>query len=278
MRDAGSANGVFVNGKKLERAHLVTGDLVRLGEVILKVLPEESMGTVVAIEGELAELGPPPGLAPFASGPSVLGTEERTRPVDPRNPPPRAGRAPTGPGASPGPGSPAAASARPRSASGEASGAQAPSSSRRPPTGDRPATVTLLASLWLASIFLYVALAALSPVMGLGDLAKIAVPVVSALLAVLSGLMAWALFTRKPWARLAQAAIAALGLLVCPFTLASATTLIYMLRPSTRAAFDPKARTPADPAEMTFALTLVGTVVLGAGLCAAGFVAARFLR
>ena len=29
---------------------------------------------------------------------------------------------------------------------------------------------------------------------------------------------------------------------------------------------------------MTFALTLVGTVVLGAGLCAAGFVAARFLR
>jgi hypothetical protein len=145
--------------------------------------------------------------------------------------------------------------------------------------------VTLLAALWLASIFIYGALAILALALapsGTGAAASVGLPaalaVVSGVIAVVSGLMAWGLFTRKPWARLAQAGIAGLGLLVCPFTLASATTLIYVLRPSTRAAFDPGAHAPADPADMTFALTLIGTVVLGAGLCAAGFLAARFLR
>jgi hypothetical protein len=296
VRDAGSANGVFVNGKKVERAHLVTGDLVRLGEVVLKVLPEEAMGTVVVTEGELAELGAPPAGVPFASGPSVLGTEERPRPAEPRHPTPRAGRPPVAPSATPAPpsgrpssgptpGSPvpgaSAGPARPRSAvvSGATVPAAASASPLAPPFAlDRPPTVTLLASLWFASVFLYALLAVLAPMLGLGGAAAPLIMLVSALLAALSGLMAWALFTRKPWARLAQAGIAALGLLVCPFTLASATTLIYVLRPSTRAAFDPKSWTQPDPAEMTFALTLAGTVVLGVGLCAAGFVAARFLR
>jgi hypothetical protein len=124
---------------------------------------------------------------------------------------------------------------------------------------------------------LYGALAVLALARGFGGAAATPVVILSAPLAVVSGLMAWALFTRKPWARLAQAAIAGLGLLVCPFTLASATTLIYVLRPSTRAAFDSRFPAPADPAEMTFALTLVGTVVLGVGLCAAALAAARFL-
>ena len=35
VRDTGSANGVFLNGKKIERAALEEGDLLRMGEVII---------------------------------------------------------------------------------------------------------------------------------------------------------------------------------------------------------------------------------------------------
>src|SRR5262245_6476074 len=41
IRDSGSANGVYVNGKRVERSGLAEGDEVRLGEVTLKVLPED---------------------------------------------------------------------------------------------------------------------------------------------------------------------------------------------------------------------------------------------
>jgi len=47
IRDTGSANGIFVNGRKVERAKLDEGDLVRLGEVVLRILPEQITGTVV---------------------------------------------------------------------------------------------------------------------------------------------------------------------------------------------------------------------------------------
>src|SRR6266498_1399071 len=47
VRDTGSANGVFLNGRKVERATLEDGDLLRMGGVIIKVLAGESEGTVV---------------------------------------------------------------------------------------------------------------------------------------------------------------------------------------------------------------------------------------
>ncbi|HXB53213.1 MAG TPA: FHA domain-containing protein [Vicinamibacteria bacterium] len=58
IRDSGSANGVFVNGRKVERAGLQPGDLIRLGEVILEVLPEEVTGTVVMAPEDMGELKP----------------------------------------------------------------------------------------------------------------------------------------------------------------------------------------------------------------------------
>ncbi|HEY6548154.1 MAG TPA: FHA domain-containing protein [Vicinamibacteria bacterium] len=285
VRDAGSANGVFVNGKKLERSLLTPGDLVRLGDVILKVLPEEMPGTVV-VAGELAELGPAPTGSVAPSGPSALDSHDRHR-IGSAQPPsaaPRARKPPTGPlsGAGAPPAKPpSSASTRPRTSPGS-KGAERPSpASASAPTagGGRPLTVTLLAALWLVSILVYAAQAAVSFTLGLSRGEAIAAALVSIVLALLSGAMAFGLFGLKPWARTAQTVIAALGLVVCPFTLASATTLIYVLRPSTKAAFTPGARPPADPAEMTFALTLVGTVVLGAALFVAGlFVASRFLR
>jgi hypothetical protein len=70
IRDAGSANGIFVNGRKVERAQLAVGDVVRLGEVTLKVLPEDVSGTLVMAPEDVDDLGGtrpadavPPGLS-----------------------------------------------------------------------------------------------------------------------------------------------------------------------------------------------------------------------
>lgn len=38
VRDAGSANGTFVNGRRAERATLMTGDVLRLGDVSIRLL------------------------------------------------------------------------------------------------------------------------------------------------------------------------------------------------------------------------------------------------
>lgn len=256
IRDAGSANGVFVNGKKRERFPLVAGDLVRLGEVILKVLVDETPGTVVVAAEELLDAAPPPAAAPLKpAGPSALGTDPRAA-------------------ASPGRRTQAPAVEAPRAAA-----RPTPARARAGPVpARRPLTVTVLGALWLVSILLYVVSGFLAPLLGLrGATAAVAIAG-SIFMALVSALMAFGLFTLKPWARPVQAGLAGLGLLLCPFTLASATTLIYVLRPSTKAAFERGAPTAEDPAETTFTLTLLGTVILGAGLCAVGVLAARFLR
>ena len=222
--------------------------------MILKVLPEEASGTVVVADGEIADLGPasrgrplrlrterarhrganPPGRAragPFAS--------RRTPALRPGLPPsPRAPyRLPRGLGRIAGRGT----GRRRRERGPTRFPIRAASASPRPAAGGRPLTVTLLAGP-LARLYLHIWRPG-RPCPGArperhrgGRQRRPRVPCS----AVVSGLMAWGLFTRKPWARLAQAVIAGLGLLVCPFTLASATTLIYVLRPSTRAAFDPE--------------------------------------
>ncbi len=83
--------------------------------------------------------------------------------------------------------------------------------------------------------------------------------------------MAVGLRALVPWARHLQVALAALGLLACPFTLASATVLLYMARPEVKAAFEgsgapgPPATGPADA---TFAVSIVGMLVLGLALAA----------
>ena len=268
VRDAGSANGIFVNGKKVERAGLVKGDLVRLGEVIVKVLPEDTPGTLVMANEDLEDLGTAPGVP----APAPLPRPPDTEPIPRRAVPQPRTRTPPGAG-----------SARP--SSGDRAARREPASSpspRRAATGpaERPLTVTLLGGLWLASIVLYAAAALGAPrLFGLQGMAAAAAIVASALLAFVAALMAYGLFTLRPWARTLQGVIAGLGLVVCPFTLASATVLIYVLRPSTRTAFrGPAEKGAADPSEMTFALTLIGTVVVGAGLCLAGGLMARFAR
>ena len=242
IRDTGSANGVFLNGKKVDRSALKEGDVFRLGDVLLTVLPEDMPGTLVMGPEELEEAtAPPPAPRPSASAPP-----RNTETVPPYMRPAMA-----------------APATMPRRTRLEA---------------HRPLPLTILAILWMISVLLY-------PITGLaatrsGGVASTALAIVVGLaLAVVSAGMAFGLWTGRAWARGAQIGIAALGLLVCPFTLASAVVLAYMLRPATTAHFSGKgpagASTPPDTAELTFTGLIMATVVLGA-ILAAGV--AFFLR
>ena len=127
----------------------------------------------------------------------------------------------------------------------------------------RPLTIAVLSVLWALSIPLYavtaVALAQARP--GTGGMAMAGL---SALLAILSGIMAVGLWTAQAWARPVQIAVAALGILFCPFSLAAIAVLAYMLRPPARRYFARAASdTTADQSEAIFAAAVVAAVVLG---------------
>ncbi len=237
IRDTGSANGVFLNGKKVDRAALSEGDVFRLGDVLLTVLPEDMPGTLVMGPEELERTpAPPPARRPGAGKPS-----QNTETVPPH--------------------------ARPV--------AVAP---RARPEPQRPLTLTVLAILWTISVLLYPAAGLVAARSGTGVGAALAV-VGSLALAVVSAGMDFGLWKRRAWARGAQIGIAGLGLLFCPFTLASAAVLAYMLRPATAAHFSgsgPAAGpTRPDTAELTFTGLIMAAVVLGT-ILAAG--AVFFLR
>lgn len=245
IRDTGSANGIFVNGRRVERAALEPGDVVRLGEFVVKVLPEPIEITLAMAPGELPALGhepePPP---PSAAAPA--------------RPPAAAAR---------GSGSPSPSAARP-SAGATAAGA---------PQGaiPRPLTLTILALLWALSVPLYGG-GGLLLAFGAG-LARGPALVAAAggfLLAALGGVLAFGLWARSPWARVLQLVLAAAGLLLCPFTLASITVLVYLLRGEARVHFsarrhyaelgpDEQRLLAGDGSEAAFAGTLVGAVALG---------------
>src|SRR4029079_13511642 len=84
IRDSGSANGVFVNGKKTERARLRDGDVVKLGDVVLTALPKEA-GTVV-MEDDFDGLGARRPSAPDAEATTPDLPESLAPPAEPRRP------------------------------------------------------------------------------------------------------------------------------------------------------------------------------------------------
>ena len=265
VRDSGSANGIYVNGKKVESSALRPGDTLRMGEVRLRLLPEIGETVIVGPEGIQFD----PGIS--VSGPTQLDTGDQPVPEAPPAavpappPPPAAAPAPPRPkeirsGSQPRP------APRPRP-----SPEREPREARQARTPARPATVTLLAGLWA----LFVPLAVAGVLVGAARLSANAVGWVGAgvLAVALAGLgtaMALGLRALAPWARHLQIATAALGLLACPFTLAAATVLLYMTRPEVKGAFEGTLteRRGPDSAEPTFALSLVGMLVLGLALLA----------
>lgn len=246
IRDTGSANGVFLNEQRIERAPLKAGDVVRLGDSLVTVLPEEVEGTVVmgpaesevgeATVGEDSQPPPPP---PRAAAPPPIPS----RPAPPRPAPP--GAAPPQPPPLPDtPPQPDAATAAP---------------------AHRPLTVNVLAALWLMSVPIY-GLGGLALAMRSDGLASMLIAVVGLGLAALGAALAWGLWSLQPWARVLQIVVAGLGVLVCPFTLASVVVLAYLLTPVGIAAFSDRPPDPeaGAPQEAGYAAALLGTVLLGA--------------
>jgi hypothetical protein len=236
IRDTGSANGVFLNEQKVERAPLKAGDVVRLGDSVVKVLPEEVEGTVV--------MGP----ADTALGEATLG--------DDAQPPPLPGRPPAPPKPPPIP--PPALPPRSPVSGVAAEPVEAAAAAR-------PLTVNVLAALWLMSVPIY-GLGGLAMAARLSGATSVLAAVVGLGLAGLAAALAWGLWSLQPWARGLQIGVAGLGLLVCPFTLASVVVLAYMLMPPGVAAFSDTApaREPDARREAGFAAALLGTVLLGA--------------
>jgi hypothetical protein len=217
VRDSGSANGIHVNGRRVDEAPLRPGDVLRLGDVELKLLGE--VGATVVVAPEDLEL-------------RTAARESR--------PPAR----------------------------------DLPLREAAPAGGPRrPITVTVLAGLWAlfvpasvaASLIAAHRLGGGAPAWTLGTLASLVG-------AGLGTSMALGLRALAPWARHLQLAAAAVGLVACPFTLASATILLYLTRPEVKATFEAHGRRPPGTgngtAEATFALSFVGMLVLGLALTA----------
>lgn len=304
VRDAGSANGIFVNGRKVDRAQLAPGDDVRLGETHLVVLAEDFPGTVVMDSPEevlqVDEL-PPPEVPPEPLPPRRSGPIPRVQ--QPPPPPPElrptgtlkpvrtpdfAQDASTRPAPVPAyPEPPAPPPPPPRSARSAPPAPSPPPASRppaaRPPVSpplarrsrrQRPLTVGTLAVLWSVATpaFLLTGLG-LVRILGSTGTETALLLASSGLLALLSGALAFGLWTGAAWAWALQLAVAGAGVLVCPFSLAAVTVLAYLLRPAARAHFvgGPAAPEPEEAWEGLFTAVVVFAVLLGLLATAGGF-------
>jgi len=303
IRDTGSANGVFVNGRKVERSPLAEGDVVRLGEVRLTVLSEDVPGTLVMGPEDLDHLqqgGAAEGPRAEASAPAAAPPSKPAGPPLPRPagaPPPRLAQRPVEQPPRAAPPAPPPRPVPPRAASPE--GSRPPQKRPAPPRepvrrpalvrpAERPLTVTVLAGLWAASVLLYGAGGlALASSTGWTGGALAAAVTAALLLAIVSAVMAVGLWTCRPWARVLQILGAGLGILTCAFTLSSITVLVYMLRPAVAARFAGQGGSPASQpveadadtsAEAAFTIAILGTVLLGAALVAAAALVSSWIE
>jgi hypothetical protein len=307
IRDNGSANGVFVNGKKVERSALRDGDIVRLGETVLKVVPENITGTLVMEQGEIDQIQETEPLArpedlgiggPHPPAPPADPPRPAPPPLPPPPPPaPPAARPPVPPPAPPPPvfskpsSQPPGVRTVPVAPPPAAAPVIAPPPVPAPPPlytpqpslggpipltlVERPLTVSVLAIAWaLAGALLLLGGLGLVAFGGLGRAAAGLGLVASVAAAVLAGLTAYGLWSCAPWGRLLQLALSAVGLLSCIFTLPSAAAIVYMLRPQARSLFDATAEPlpTEEGSEIAFTLAIVGTLALGA-LLASGLLA-----
>jgi hypothetical protein len=136
--------------------------------------------------------------------------------------------------------------------------------------------VTLIAGLWalfvpasVAAVLLGASRAGASPA------GWAAAAAASAGLAGLGVAMALGLRSLAPWAYRLQIAAAAIGLVACPFTLASVTVLHSMTRPEVKEVFAAGRRggPGAGESEPTFALSILGMLGLGLAVSAMALLA-----
>jgi pSer/pThr/pTyr-binding forkhead associated (FHA) protein len=240
IRDSGSANGVYLNEQKIERAALKPGDVVRLGDSVIHVLPDEVEGTMV--------MGP----AEDGIGEATVGDDAQPPPLPMRLRPE---------GVPP----PLPRSAPPPLHATDGDEVEIPLPRDEPAGLGRPLTVSVLAALWLMSVPMY-ALGGLALAARFSGAGAVLTGLLGLLLAGLAAALAWGLWSLAPWARTLQIGVAGLGLLVCPFSLASIVVLAYLLtRTGTSAFLDGPVEAPGQTRmEAGFAGALLATVLLGA--------------
>jgi len=245
IRDTGSSNGVFVNGRRVERAHLREGDVIGVGDVQLTVLDDDTPSTLSMISGG-------------------EGAGDATAFI------PKGAAAPPPPPA----GSPQVTSAgSPPWVLGEAESQQVPVISPR-----RPLTVTVLALLWIVSGLLYGVGGVVAAFFSHG-IAAVAAVFAALLFVAVAGVMAMGLLGVKSWARIAQIVLAGLGFPLCPFSCASVAIIVYMLQAPTRARFSQGVTAPLSSREGLFTGAILLTAVLGAILAiATALLAVYFAR
>jgi hypothetical protein len=285
VRDSGSANGVFVNGQRIERAILRPGDIISMGEVQITLVPGVSSGadsTLVTPPGPAGFPTAPPGPTPFAPppGPAPLAAPPLPSPPPPAMaaaggfapPPPRPAMGappPTPPMPRPPAPPPTAELPRPTGSyrltgstdSGKMKVDDVEAEMDEAAAAQRPLTVTVHAALWMAMVLIQVFNIAVA-LIATGGLIGMISAGISGLMMVLSVVMALGLWKVRPWARIAQLVIAGIGTLSCLFTAPSVLTLVYFLRPAVSQRFS-TGRGPADPKEGLFTGLILGTVALG---------------
>ena len=258
VRDSGSANGVFVNGRKTERLRLREGDVIKLGDVVVTLLPDPMSGTVVMEDFDGRAARSQNGLDAEATTPDL---PESALPAAAVRRPPLTG---------------AFRSVDDVRVEAAAEGPGTFTGSRRP----RPLTVTVLLVLWTLSVPLYL-IAGVALALATQGIGRAALIVAGLAMATLSLAMAVGLWQGRRWAWVAQIAVATIGVFVCPFTLASIAVLVYMLRPAVQWHFSDRRQNQPESAgqgEAMFAGALVAAVVLGVLLTAALTVLARTAR
>jgi FHA domain-containing protein len=305
VRDSGSANGVFVNGRKVDRMALKEGDEVKLGDVTLIVLPEEVAGTLVMgpdeyggassvpVTTEMPTLDPdgtilplpgavPPPAPPLPHPPGGTSGTIPLMPIPPVPPRPTAPPLPPPPpplrapslGAPPPPfAAPPPPSIGVPTAPSIPAAPPPPAMSAGGTTGAvgpaaptlRGLTVTILAALWAVNVPLSL-LTAIGFLFASEGVVRFVIAAVYVLTAGISGVMGWGLWSVKPWARMAQVVLAGLGIvLTCPFVIACVSIIVYMLRPAVKARFEGSPQ--VEPRETLFAaLVGVGVFLGGIGL------------
>ena len=264
VRDTGSANGIYVNGRRVDNAVVAPGDFVKLGDVQLRILGEA--GATIVVDSDELSFQEPPEDAPPRPAPD----------------PPRAVRPPVRSGS---PAFPPAAPPSPRRPS-----APRPPRPPYPPARvdpgrstllnrelERPLTVTLIAGLW--ALFVPGSVASVLYAASRAGASPAGWAVAAAAGAALAGLgvaMGLGLRSLTPWSYRLQIAAAVAGLVVCPFTLASVTVLLYMTRPEVKEAFFAgRGGGPgAGPSEPTFAMSILGMLGLGLAVTALAFLMA----
>jgi hypothetical protein len=250
IRDSGSANGVYVNERRVDRSLVKTGDTIRLGDVRLRMLAE--IGETLIVAPDDVQL--PASALPIASPPPAPSpiVHELAQPQWPET-------ADTAPRES----ACARESVHPSEGIRPSEGVRY--SARGGPEAARPLTVDILSGLWaILGPSASGAIALTAWRLGAGAI-EWAVAAALCMLLVAGGLaMALGLRALAPWARHLQIASSYLGLVVFPFTPAAATALLYMSRSDVRHAFQPgMARGGAGSAEPTFALSIVTMVLVG---------------